>query len=144
MKNKVQVVVIANQPGKNTPKVLLLKTTKERGSFWQNVTGSVKKDEKLYDAALRELIEETGIDKKTAKSHIYDLDTEFFFSDRKNRHVKERVYYYYGPPFDVELSKEHSNFRWLSVKDIEGDRYKYPSNYHAIVKSLDQIKKEKS
>ncbi|MBF0363624.1 MAG: NUDIX domain-containing protein [Oligoflexia bacterium] len=53
---KVQIIVASKN------KVLLLRTNKTRGGFWQNITGSVEKvDENLNQAAFREFSEETGL-----------------------------------------------------------------------------------
>ena len=41
-------------------RVLLLHRRPERGNFWQPITGSIEKDELPFDAAQRELHEETG------------------------------------------------------------------------------------
>ena len=41
-------------------RVLLLHRRPERGNFWQPITGSIEKDELPFDAAQREVHEETG------------------------------------------------------------------------------------
>lgn len=142
MKRKVQIVILAENL-KNDLEVLILKTNKERGSFWQNVTGSVESEESFHEAAYRELVEETGIDIRAAQSFVQDLDTEFFFDDRKDRKVQEKVYFYYGPRWDIKISSEHIHYKWLKVNNVNANKYKYPSNYHALVKSLEKISKDK-
>lgn len=141
MKRKVQVVILTENP-ENELEVLVLKTNKDRGAFWQNVTGSVNSDESFQEAAYRELMEETGINSKEALSFLQDLDTEFFFDDRKNRKVQERVYFYHGPRWDIQICKEHTEYEWLEVNKIDAGKYKYPSNYHALEKSLKKITKD--
>ncbi len=142
MKRKVQVVILTESPEKEL-EVLILKTNKERGAFWQNVTGSVDGNESFQEAAYRELTEETGIDVQAAQSHVQDLDTEFFFDDRKNRKVQEKVYFYHGPRWNIQICNEHTEYEWLKVNKVDSSRYKYPSNYHALVKSLEKISKDK-
>jgi 8-oxo-dGTP pyrophosphatase MutT (NUDIX family) len=139
MKKKVQIVILSQNSDKNKLEVLLFKTTKDRGSFWQNVTGSVDNDEGFREASYRELVEETGIPENLAREHIYDIETEFFFFNRKDKRVQEKVFYYYGPKWDVIISPEHTNFKWKKVSSIEWNQYKYPSNYHALQKSLEKL-----
>src|SRR4051812_7156859 len=57
-RRKVQVWIYRLAPFQ----VLLLKTNRSRGAFWQPVTGSVEDEESLPDAALREGCEESGLE----------------------------------------------------------------------------------
>ena len=57
-RQKVQIVIFREKE-KTGYDVLLLKTNKRRGSFWQNVTGGVEtSDHTLLKAAEREIEEE--------------------------------------------------------------------------------------
>ena len=91
---------------------LLLKRaqTKKYEHFWQGVAGKIEKDETAWEAAIRELKEETGF----APLHMFVAD-----------HVS-RFYETYGdrvnlvPVFGIEvgndavaLSEEHCEFKWL-------------------------------
>ena len=91
---------------------LLLKRAqnKKYEHFWQGVAGKIEKDETAWEAAVRELKEETGF----APLHMFVAD-----------HVS-RFYETYGdrvnlvPVFGIEvedvtvtLSKEHCKFRWV-------------------------------
>ncbi|MCB9094269.1 MAG: NUDIX domain-containing protein [Halobacteriovoraceae bacterium] len=140
MKKKVQVVVLGrNNSSSADLEVLVFKTNKERGSFWQNVTGSVEPHESFYEAAVRELVEETGIDKSVAEKKINQIETEFFFTDRKDRHVQEKVYFYLGPKFDVQMSDEHVDYKWLPVRKVQSNGYRYESNYQALLKAIEKL-----
>ena len=59
------LVVIFNEKNE----CLLLKR-KDRKNFWQSVTGSIEENESPYEAAKREVEEETGINTKIF--HIQD------------------------------------------------------------------------
>ncbi len=139
MKRKVQIVILSQNQENKQLEALVFKTNKERGSFWQNVTGSVDGEESFSEAAIRELIEETGIKTENIKKNVFDLDSEFFFIDRKQRRAQEKVYYYLGPKWDIKICEEHIDFKWLVASEIPRELYKYESNYQALIKSLEKI-----
>ncbi len=139
MKRKVQIVILSQNQETNHLEALVFKTNKERGSFWQNVTGSVEDGESFSEAAIRELIEETSIKASNLEKQVFDLDSEFFFLDRKQRRAQEKVYYYFGPRWDISICEEHIDFKWLVASEIPRDLYKYESNYQALLKALEKI-----
>lgn len=55
----IQVVIFADQPDER--KYLLLRRVASYGGFWQTVTGSLEENETHRQAAVREVLEETGI-----------------------------------------------------------------------------------
>src|SRR3989338_9383634 len=78
MKKKVQVVICLDAKDKN--EVLLFKTNKKRGSFWQNITGGVDKGESFEDGAIREVFEESSI--KVKESDLINLKMDFVFESQ--------------------------------------------------------------
>jgi 8-oxo-dGTP pyrophosphatase MutT (NUDIX family) len=117
---KVQVWIAAPDPKrpKTGWKVLLLKMLKDRGGYWQPVTGSVEKGERLPKAALREAVEETGIDfpKKPQA-----LDESFCFESRWGGVSEEHGFFLITPLSGqgklpkVKLDpKEHTDYEWLA------------------------------
>ena len=56
----VQVVIFAEAHEER--RYLLLRRVQSHGGFWQSVTGSLERDETHRQAAVREVLEETGID----------------------------------------------------------------------------------
>lgn len=134
--HKVQVVIAAISH-KNQFDILLLQTNQKRGEFWQNVTGSVEKNETFEEAALREAIEETGLEIESIVE-MMDLDLSFHFTDRWERKVQEECFLFVlDSPWDVKIDpKEHQNFKWVPFETINQDSVKFPSNYEAIEKSL--------
>ena len=94
---------------------LLLKRSKTKiyEFLWQGVTGKIEKGELAWQAALRELKEETGL--TAHKMFVADYVSKFYekHGDRINL----------VPVFGIEvinkkisLSEEHCNFKWLSFK----------------------------
>ena len=94
---------------------LLLKRSKTKiyEFLWQGVTGKIEKGELAWQAALRELKEETGL--TAHKMFVADYVSKFYekHGDRIN----------IVPVFGIEvinkkvsLSEEHCKFKWLSFK----------------------------
>ena len=87
---KVQVIITARDP-EGSWSALILKTNKDRGQFWQNVTGSVDEGESFEEAALREAQEETGLE--IEKIVEFDgLELSFEFKDRWKKNVHEECF----------------------------------------------------
>ena len=94
---------------------LLLKRSKTKiyEYLWQGVAGKIEKNELAWQAALRELKEETGL--TAQRMFVADYVSKFYekHGDRINL----------VPVFGIEvknkkvlLSEEHCNFKWLNFK----------------------------
>jgi dihydroneopterin triphosphate diphosphatase len=98
---------------KNGIEFLLLKRGEKEiyGGLWQMVTGKIRKGEKAYNAALREIKEETGL---KPKRFWVTPNVNPFYSHEKN-------YISLIPVFAAEVQenskvmicKEHTEFKWL-------------------------------
>ena len=135
-KKKVQVVIMAMNP----PSLLLLLTNSNRGSFWQNVTGSLEEGESFEQAAKRELQEETGIE-LSSSAQLIDLDLTFNFKDRKKNQIEEKVFFYkIETTLPITLDeREHQKFRWFPLSEITKENYKYSTNFEAFQKALNYV-----
>lgn len=128
---KAQIVVLT----KNTHglEVLLFQTNEKRGSFWQNITGTVEKNESYLLGALREFHEETGFGYDDVKA-IELLSLDFTFTDNFQRNILEKCYGLLlkekkSPTID---SSEHQNYKWMEVSKVTSENYKFPSNFKAL------------
>jgi dATP pyrophosphohydrolase len=93
--------------------------------FWQSVTGSLDAGETPIDAACRELMEETGLNKQgelldTGLSRQFTIDPRW--RDRYPQGVTENTEYEwrYRLPASLEIcinQDEHSAYRWLPVAE---------------------------
>ena len=82
--------------------------------LWQGVAGKIEKDEEAWEAAIRELKEETGLD--PVKMFVADHVSQFYekHGDRVNL----------VPVFGIEvdsknviLSDEHIEYKWVDFKE---------------------------
>ncbi len=95
---------------------LLLKRaeTKLYEHLWQGVAGKIEPGEKAWEAAIRELKEETGF--KPIKMFVADHVSRFYevYGDRVNL---VPVFGIEVPKSPVQLSEEHSKYEWLSFDE---------------------------
>ena len=107
---KVQVVIFS-APGQ----VLLLQTTTLRGSFWQNVTGSVEPGETTLAAAARELYEETSFNTPVRSTkYQFDFEHSCYQDPTRLEICREEVFYTLLPqalPPRMD-PLEHQKFCW--------------------------------
>jgi 8-oxo-dGTP pyrophosphatase MutT (NUDIX family) len=134
----MQVLVYPVRQRGATWEYLLLRRVPARGRFWQGVTGGLEKDERLVDAAKRELYEETKfVPLKLEKidfsyslpvaeewKHLYAPDvkgiTEYVF-----------VAYVEAGREPVLDRKEHDLYTWCGV-DKALQLLKWPENKEAL------------
>ncbi|MHA1347908.1 MAG: NUDIX hydrolase [Candidatus Heimdallarchaeaceae archaeon] len=120
----IQVLVYPFKQSESKIEFLLLKRTKERGGFWQGVTGHTERSEKIIDGAKRELLEETSFIPK------FIFQTEYSYSIKINEEMKDQF-----PPETTELlehvflaridqeddptidSLEHVDWKWCSYRE---------------------------
>ncbi len=143
---KAQVVVMAIPEIENDEIfVLLLKTNKERGGFWQNVTGTVNDGEEIRRGASRELWEETAITQE--EMELVDLNFKFSFTSKFKTEVEETtILAILNQCGEITIDpQEHDDFLWVRVADITSRTYKFRSNFLVFEKALEYLldRKEK-
>jgi dATP pyrophosphohydrolase len=100
------------------PKYLLLHRAKDEKihpGIWQLVTGTVEKNEKAVEAALRELKEETGLN----FTHFWVVSYVNSFYDPEHDEVNFLPVFAAQVEDGIEprLSAEHSEHRWFSYEE---------------------------
>ncbi|WP_428672181.1 NUDIX hydrolase [Roseibium sp.] len=95
--------------------VLLLKRTQSLAGEWCQVAGSIEDGETAWQAALRELKEETGL----APLSLYSADIceQFYVAERDEIVLSPVFVAFVSPSGTVSLNHEHSEYRWVSFED---------------------------
>ena len=95
--------------------VLLLKRTQSLVGEWCQVAGSIEEGETAWQAALRELDEETGL----KPNALYSADTceQFYEADRDAITIAPVFVAFIYSGAKVSLNYEHSEYRWVSFDE---------------------------
>lgn len=140
-KLKVQIWVHTVATGQDL--FLILKTTPERGEFWQPVTGSVEPGEPVEIAAKRELVEETGM---SPRAPLRPVSEPFDFTSRFGP-AREFSFWITVEPSErnrVRLDPhEHTDFQWVTAERAF-DLLKYESNKKVLKEILTELDRQRS
>ncbi len=113
--NIVEVVVFRQ---KTVPEFLVLRRADDETIYpglWQIVSGGIEHGEKAFEAALREVKEETGMEPKV----LYNtpLTNTFYFYTTDSVNLSPVFAAEVDNGTLVKLSNEHQEFRWLKTED---------------------------
>ncbi len=121
----VSVIAFVFRQQGNAVQFLMLKRTKERGGFWQSVSGAIKDRETAAQAAMREVEEETGL---RLRRYVVADAVNVFYKEAEDTIYVEPVFGIEVGEGKVVLSPEHILFRWCSPEEamallpFEGNR----------------------
>ena len=95
------------------------------------VGGKIEAGEEDYEAAYRELYEETGISNK-------DIDLDYFLELNYFKYGNTLQVYYGILKHDVELVEENNKLEWVNIGDNLLDNTKFAGNYNIphIIKQI--------
>ena len=125
--------------------VLLLERADHPG-YWQSVTGSQNEGEKLEQTAVREVLEETGLDARQHRLSDWHLSNEYeIFPEWRWRYaqgVTHNTEHVFGlelaAPIAVRIApREHLGFVWLPCQEAAQRCFSW-SNAAAIRKLEDR------
>ncbi|TVQ56761.1 MAG: NUDIX pyrophosphatase [Phycisphaerales bacterium] len=109
-------------------------------AFWQGVTGAIKRNESLENAAARELLEETGFapQRLIASDHVATFPIPAARRDRYapgaeqiTEHAFAAVLSEVADPPSPTLSGEHDAWRWCSLDEAAAMLH-WPNNVEAL------------
>lgn len=136
-RNPVQVVVFPFRIKNEKVEYLLMHRIRNRGGFWQGVSGAVEVGENLDQAAARELREETGFE-----ANVQSINYQFEYP------VKKIFCHIYSPNVatikehsftadvtglgDPILSNEHDAFQWVQYDEIDINSMQWEGSKNAI------------
>jgi dihydroneopterin triphosphate diphosphatase len=122
--------VLIKRTGSDYKVLLLKRDTSVLRDVWCYIGGGIEEGEKAWEAALREVKEETGItDLSLYSSNQFDQ----IYSPKEN-------YIYIAPVFvgyvdesqKVNLNYEHSDYKWVSFKEAF-DTVSLPGNEEVLL-----------
>jgi 8-oxo-dGTP pyrophosphatase MutT (NUDIX family) len=122
-------------------RVLMLRRSTEKvlAGLWQGVSGSIDEGERVRDAALRELFEETGFTRGDLRGFA-QLDFVASFLWEPLDAVVSSVHFAaeVAPDAEPTLSREHDAFEWLPA-DEAIRRSAWPAYREAIVRIRENL-----
>jgi 8-oxo-dGTP pyrophosphatase MutT (NUDIX family) len=123
----IEVLLLRRAPGRILP------------GLWQCVSGSLEDDDRVAVGALRELHEETGLDKDDIDA-FYDLDLVNQFHEPSYDAVVTAAVFAVRvrPDSEPTLSHEHDAARWLPVDDAHA-QIVWPGYRTAIERIRDDL-----
>ena len=90
--------------------VLLLKRTQNLAGEWCQVAGKIEENETAWQAAVRELAEETALIPELFYSA--DINEQFYEAARDSITIAPVFVALVDPSAEVILNEEHSDYRW--------------------------------
>ena len=109
------VATLLLREAKPEHQVLLLRRADSLAGEWCQVSGKIEAGESAWQAALREVREETGL----APNRFYsaDLCEQFYEIDRDSIWIAPVFVGYVSPNQEVVLNAEHTEYLWTSFQD---------------------------
>lgn len=95
--------------------VLLLRRTRSLAGEWFQVTGAIEPGETAWQAALREVEEETGL--TLEQLYSADICEQFYEAERDAISLLPVFVGIARPAAEVRLNAEHSEARWVSFDE---------------------------
>ncbi|MEM9438838.1 MAG: NUDIX domain-containing protein [Pseudomonadota bacterium] len=107
--------LVAVREGKAGHEVLLLKRAETLIGEWCQIAGKIEEGETAWQAAVRELSEETALSPQ--KLYSADICEQFYEADRDEITLAPVFVAFVGQNAQVALNNEHSDFRWVSFTE---------------------------
>jgi dATP pyrophosphohydrolase len=131
MKEVFYVVVLVIRPALESFELLMARRAEEiyMGGTWQLISGGLESGETAWQAALRELWEETGL----APTEFFRLSTltSFYRPDNDSLNTAPMFCALVSEDSSVAINAEHTHFEWLDV-NAAPSRLMWPSDRQAL------------
>ena len=123
---------------------LLLKRNKDKlyEHLWQGVAGKIEGDETAFEAAIRELKEETSLE--PVRMFVADYVSRFYESHQDRINLVP-VFGIEVDSSEVKLSKEHVDYKWVDIYEAldtlvwRGQKESIQTVYDMVVNNDDRM-----
>ena len=134
----IQVCIFLYRERMGKREYLLLHRVADRGSFWQGITGAPEEEETLLQAAMREVLEETGFTPRKVRSigFTYRFPISDEWREAYSPNTDEIVEHVFVAKVDGSaptLSGEHDVWQWRTP-DEASRMLKWQTNIDALWK----------
>lgn len=124
---------------------LLLKRNKDKlyEHLWQGVAGKIEGDETAFEAAIRELKEETSLE--PVRMFVADYVSRFYESHQDRINLVP-VFGIEVDSSEVKLSKEHVDYKWVDIYEAldtlvwRGQKESIQTVYDMVVNNDDRMR----
>ncbi len=110
-------VIVLKSTSEGVLVLLLKRTDRFLNDEWCQVAGGIEKDERAWEAALREIREETGL----VPYALYSADVceQFYEADKECISIFPVFVAFVDSGSEIRLNEEHSEYRWVTVPEAE-------------------------
>lgn len=109
----VSVVMLRKVPAGH--EVLLMRRNGTLVGEWCQISGGIKKGEKAWEAAIREVREEAGLTCRTL--YTADICEQFYEADRDTISIFPVFVGFVDADMEVVINDEHSEFKWVQISE---------------------------
>lgn len=141
---EISAGIIIYRKTEDGPKFLILY---HRGSYWNFPKGKIDKEEKSFQAAVREVKEETGLSRSDLKFNqyfkVYERFTFWRRLGKQNVKVFKIVIFYLAETKNsiVKISKEHSGYGWFTYREAMKILGKHKDSQRVLTQAYDFLRK---
>jgi len=125
------VVILVIRPRLDRFELLMARRADEKymGGTWQLISGGLEPAETAWQAALREMREETGL----VPVEFYGLSTltSFYRPDSDSLNAAPMFCALVGEDCTVTINSEHTHFDWVDVNDAPS-KLMWPGDHQAL------------
>lgn len=142
MAKQISAGIVIYRRDKDGVKFLLLY---HGGRYWNFAKGKLEETEKSFEAAIREVKEETGIEKDDLIfKNYFRINDSFTFTFEKQKIFKIVIYYLAeSRKKEIKISDEHQGFAWLPYEEARR-LLMHPQLKNILKKAYDTINQRKS
>ena len=131
MKQSYYVDVLVIRPNHGDYEILMARRSEDKymGGTWQLISGGLEPDETAWQAALRELREETAL----VPAEFYRLSTltSFYRPDNDTLYMAPMFCALVTKDAMVTINAEHTAFEWVNVNDANA-KLMWPSDREGL------------